>query len=456
MLLDRVEPSVGPGVDLDREEAGDPAEPAFRQVLERLQGNILKAHARDHMDLLLLRFTAPAGEVRAWVRSYALSWTTSAWEQLQEDRRGSGVFGGLYLTAAGYEALGFPRREIEARFGHREEIVRFTAGMAAARQELNDVPACEWDEPYRSPGAIHAMALLAANSRDLLAWAKSRLDRSLAGVGTLLHREAGAVLRNDAGQWIEPFGFADGRSQPVFLKEQLEHETNRRGVGPWNPVAPLGLALVPDPFIDRADCLGSYLVYRKLRQDVEGFRRRITELAERLTNGDERLAEALVVGRFKNGTPLAQHGEERTGLEREANGFDHGGDFRGARCPFHAHIRKVNPRTDAGRSHRIVRRGMPYKESNGDQGMLFLCFQSRIHHQFAHIQRNWANAPGFPRPDVGVDPLIGRPGFRERPDQHWQTRWDARPTEGYDFSGLVTLKGGEFFFAPSLPFLTGL
>jgi Dyp-type peroxidase family len=456
MLLDRIEATILSEIDLGRDEAIDPAEPAYRHVLERLQGNILKGHGREHMDLLLLRFTVPAEEARAWVRGYAQNWMTSAWEQLKENRD-TGVFGALYLTANGYEALGFARREIEKRFGHQNQIVRFTEGMEKAGQELNDIPVSGWEEKYRSSRTLHAMALLASNSRDLLTWAGDRLKRSFAGVGTVFHQETGAVLRNAAEERIEPFGFVDGRSQPVFFKEQLKNEQGRRGVGAWNPVAPLGLVLVPDPLMERADCLGSYLVFRKLRQDVDGFRQRVAELAAELTDGNEKFAEALVVGRFKNGTPLAVYEEEKTGPEHDDNGFDYSADYLGARCPLHAHARRTNPRThDARLRHRIVRRGMPYKTDSGEQGMLFLCFQSKIHEQFAYIQSRWANSSNFPWPGAGIDPLIGQSGFQQTAHQQWQTTWGAKPDEYFNFSGLVTLKGGEFFFAPSLPFLLGL
>ena len=456
MLLDRIEhePSVAAEIDLNRNEVIDPRDPSYRGAFEKLQGNILKPHRREHMDLLLLHFTASAEKVREWVRSYSYQWVTSAGEQL-DGCGNSGLFGGFYLTAHGYEALGFSRSEIEERFGHQDRIARFAAGMAAARQDLNDIDASEWEEPYREPRAapIHAMALLAADNRDHLSSARDRVEQSLAGVGAVLRRETGAVLYH-GNERTEPFGFVDGRSQPVFFKKEMTEE-KRAGLDLWNPVAPLGLVLVPDPFANEADSLGSYLVFRKLRQDVEGFQQRIRDLAARFTGGDEKMAEALVVGRFKNGTPLEVHGQEKTGPERNVNNFDYSNDPEGMRCPLHAHVRRANPRTEAAKPHRVVRRGMPYRADNGEQGTLFLCFQSKIHDQFAYIQRTWANV-NFPWTGAGVDPLIGRPAYQQQTKQKWQTGWGLRPVEWFDFSGLVTLRGGDFFFAPSLAFLRGL
>jgi Dyp-type peroxidase family len=215
----------------------------------------------------------------------------------------------------------------------------------------------------------------------------------------------------------------------------------------------LSLALAPDPFASRGDSFGSYLAFRKLRQDVQGFQSKIKELAANFMNGNEALADAMVMGRFKDGTPLALYGEATGG--NWTNNFDYSGDHLGSRCPLHSHVRRANPRTAEARAHRIVRRGIPYQEESGEQGLLFLCFQSRIHDQFAYIHRKWANVD-FPFAGTGIDPLIGRPGFQQSPDQQWQTGWGEKPNGWFDFSGVITCRGGEFFFAPSLPFLQGL
>lgn len=164
------------------------------------------------------------------------------------------------------------------------------------------------------------------------------------------------------------------------------------------------------------------------------------------------------------------------------NDFNYDNDADGKVCPFHAHIRRTNPRGDLSRqpangspptmplevekTFRIVRRGITY----GDRpdlandpldpaaqlpetgvGLLFMCFQSRLR-QFT-IQQDGSDADNFlsPRPRPGVDAIIGRNG--NSTPQTW-------PTTGNDITfkmaNLVTFKGGEYFFAPSLPFLRGL
>ncbi|HYI47921.1 MAG TPA: hypothetical protein VEX35_05590 [Allosphingosinicella sp.] len=162
-------------------------------------------------------------------------------------------------------------------------------------------------------------------------------------------------------------------------------------------------------------------------------------------------------------------------------------DPKGFKCPAHSHIRKVNPRettplTSASgeRKHRIARRGIPYGKPMpkicddvdtdpnpaGDRGLLFLCFQANVEKQFEFIQRTWCDNPNFPTnivnlpgifggKDTGDDPLIG-----QDPDerQKWPKVWgnSAAGTAKFNFEAAVTLKGGEYFFAPSLPFVKSL
>lgn len=468
-------------IDLYLREPIDPEK--HGEMLGDLQGNILKSHGRDHIQLLLVEFSAPPAEVCAWIRFFSANWITSAGEQLMEasafrqnQKDDTGVFGGFMLTARGYEALGYTKDDIETSFP-----LFFREGMAAAQSLLNDPPPESWEEPYRpTSAAIHAMILLAADSPGVLAWACRRVDLSLAGIGRVVHSERGKVLRNANGDGIEPFGFVDGRSQPIFFKSDLEEEEQLGGTDLWNPLAPPGLVLVKDPFGPEADCLGSYVVFRKLEQNVKKFKEHTAELAGKLLKGDEELAGAFAVGRFKDGTPVIAHRRSGGGEDRDFNNFNYLHDRDGvtaARCPFHSHIRKMNPRGDSVSlgeeggsaseaeelSRRIVRRGIPYDqrpEPDGDAetgvGFLFLCYQADIAAQFAFLQERWANNPHFPRTSIGPDPLIGQPAdksFVHRWPRQWGNSSKNAVEDKFNLSGMVILKGGDFFFVPSLRFL---
>jgi deferrochelatase/peroxidase EfeB len=156
-----------------------------------------------------------------------------------------------------------------------------------------------------------------------------------------------------------------------------------------------------------------------------------------------------------------------------ANNFTYAEDAQGLQCPFHAHIRIVNPRGDtvagrntraeAEREHRIVRRGMTYGRRRPDLldapeygvGLLFMCFQRSIAHQFAWMQQRGAGNPSLANPGTGRDPLIGQraPGETAAVPQ-WPAEWGKPETRPFNFESYIALKGGEFFFAPSLRFLT--
>jgi Dyp-type peroxidase family len=448
----------------------DPTRPEFRRMLDNLQANILKPHGRKESDQLVLRFTGGSEAVRAWIRGFARSDLTSARKQLEETTgfRDHGTRGGLVasvsLSAAGYRALGL----LPEDFGVPGRV--FLDGMKHRAFSLlarnRDPHPADWEAPYQ--GEVHALVSLSHDSADALEAKTRDVSEGLRGIAEVLTVERGTVLRNPKGDPIEHFGYVDARSQPLFLKGDLDAE-REGGVDVWDPSAPLGLVLIHDPFTNEEDSFGSFLVFRKLEQDVAGFTAGVQALAASLAV-DEPLAGALVVGRFKDGTPVTQRPWDGLG---PVNNFAYlPQDRLGNRCPFHAHIRKANQRganpllDDAEeRSRRIVRRGIPYgdRPPSADKGLLFMCFQSDIGRQFEFIQRSWSDNRNFPEfllvsgLNTGDDALIGQ---HPRGAQKWPRIWGrsgrflGRRT--LNFGGHIRLRGGEYFFTPSLSFLKDL
>lgn len=210
-------------------------------------------------------------------------------------------------------------------------------------------------------------------------------------------------------------------------------------------------------------------MFRKLEQHVRAFKERERALAQALglTGADTKRAGALVVGRFDDGTPVVV----QPTAGRPTNNFTYDGDPDGEKCPLQAHIRKVNPRQQG--MPRIVRRGITYGQRgkepkdnpsleelpSEDVGLLFMCYQRNIKNQFEFVQLAWANNPQCPvNQATGIDPVIGQPGGMGAGQQKWPVQWnDPREQhELFDFHGFVTLKGGEYFFAPSLHFLKNI
>ncbi|MDW3645553.1 MAG: Dyp-type peroxidase [Bacteroidia bacterium] len=279
----------------------------------------------------------------------------------------------------------------------------------------------------------------------------------------------------------EPFGFRDGLSKIPFWekngKELLEKSRE----------------IVLD------DHLGSYMVFRKLEQDVARFEWMVEDLTYKIfglkkyqKGFEEKKAfvEAQIFGRFRDGTPLElydhpimdhqnQHIESILKIKNfnkykpveDRDGFD--GD---SRCPYFSHIRKTNPRSKAqitqngteykeGKKFnmRIARRGIPYKEINhkGEEkvGLLFMGYQANVSTQFKEMKIKWSNDPDFEQEKTGYDPIIGRP-FEEGElyPYKWILDWNTKEVKEvpYSFEGIIKLKGGEYFYAPSIPFLEGL
>ena len=113
------------------------------------------------------------------------------------------------------------------------------------------------------------------------------------------------------------------------------------------------------------------------------------------------------------------------------------------------------------RSHLIVRRSVTYGDGftppnevedpnalpEGGVGVLFLAYQQSIRKQFEYIQANWANLSNGSAPD----PFIGQ--LSSPNDYKWSTK---EGSISLGFQRCVTLKGGEYFFAPSIRFLQSL
>ena len=68
-------------------------------------------------------------------------------------------------------------------------------------------------------------------------------------------------MKKRKGTSIEHFGYADGISQPIFLRNDSAWPKKAKDRNPWNPAAPLKLVLVRDEFAKDKDCFGSYLVF---------------------------------------------------------------------------------------------------------------------------------------------------------------------------------------------------
>ncbi|ACK67123.1 peroxidase [Rippkaea orientalis PCC 8801] len=458
-----------PEEGIDPENSGK-----YQTLIEDLQGNILKGHGRDYSVHLFLQWKPEhINEAKQWLKTFTQTYVKSAKKQSDEAVRyrqeglSGGVFGNVFLSRKGYEVLGFEPFQIPF-----DQPFRMGMKSNDIRSSLADPEVKDWEKGYQND--LHALILVADDDIIDLLQMVNQISQELRLVAEIVHREDGFILRNKAGQIIEHFGFVDGVSQPLFIKRDIvKAQTNDGNFSQWDSRAGLDIILVKDPNGQTEDSYGSYLVYRKLEQNVKGFREDQRNLAQRLNIKDD-LAGALVVGRFYDGTPVTKS-DIPTYAVTPTNNFNYDEDIAATKCPFHAHIRKTNPRGDTGRvesspgfdesltiekNHRIARRAISYgendptKEPETGSGLLFLCFQADIENQFNFIQTRWANADRFVKVGVGLDPLIGQ--GQSAIDPEWPTKWGESETQEYHFKLWVTMKGGEYFFAPSISSLTNL
>lgn len=444
-------------------------------MLTELQPNIVKAHVRDHLSVLFLGF-GDAGEARTFLKALSglMKSAKAHLEEVEAFKAGTGngtAYVGLGVSAAGYAKLGIAQPPANAPF---------SGGAKASVQKLTDPPVTEWEAPYQQ--AIDAVVLVGDATA---ASAKAKRGEVLALLPpsvTVLGEETGRGLSNGNGDGIEHFGYVDGRSQPLFLTEDVDAERDTTdGINEWDPATPLSQVLVPDSAApDPAVHFGSYFVFRKLEQNVQLFKQAEQDLADQLglKGEDAERAGAMLIGRFEDGTPLVSQSAAGAHSPVE-NDFSYDSDKLGQKCPFHAHIRKTNPRgsggfetPDAERRHLMARRGQTYGRRlddpsadlppvvrpTKDVGLLFMAFNSDLGNQFEFTQLNWADNAGFPAtPDgsrPGLDPVIGQ---GERPAPSYDRDWGRNGAQPVDpVPQAVTLKGAEYFFMPSLAFLRSL
>ena len=440
-----------------------PDDPAAR-MLRALQSNILHAHVRTHLRLLALQIEAPYA-ARRGLSDVARSMKTAArqFEELRAYRttRQTGTpYVGIGLSATGYQRLRIPHARWPDDPAFREGI---------RRRNLGDPAPEHWEHGYRD--GVDVLIVVGSHSEELTRRQCREVLAELGGSVSVVADEVGRTLTNADGNGIEHFGYADGRSQPLFVEEDLEHERETTdGVSRWNPLVPLDQVLVRDPGVEGADhCFGSFLVYRKLEQHVRAFREQEARVARqlRLAGADAERAGASLVGRFEDGTPLALAGAD--GLcDPIPNDFTFADDPAGARCPYAAHIRRMNPRTGDGTARTVLaRRGQAYgiraDNPNDDDmstkpahgvGLLFLAVMASIEDQYEALQLAANGDDGGP-----FDAIAGQwRSLDTDPEVGLRRAWgDAREeATTVPLEPVVSFRGGEYLFLPSIDFLIGL
>jgi deferrochelatase/peroxidase EfeB len=285
--------------------------------------------------------------------------------------------------------------------------------------------------------------------------------------------------RGDYGKLAtrDHFGFIDGLSQPKVMEDPDPHHRDQVELGELfvgfrnqrkDPPFP---EHCDDPrHCDRNSLIdsGSFLVIRKLRQHVDELHNTLKRAAADTHMPPKAILQHMM-GRDTEGVPLVENPPKDP---KHDNDFDYARDANGELCPFHAHIRRGNPRPEA--NDRVPRRAIPriarrslafgpnYEPGDGaHRGIMFMAYNASIAEQFEIIQR-WMSSGNTPTSSGGTgvfggqsDPFLGLPDsdgkrtFRFRVGNGVQ-RIDLGPKP------FVTLDWGLYLFVPSIPALKKL
>lgn len=329
-----------------------------------IQGLVRFAHARLTESAFMLLKIKDAAAARQWLAAAPI---TSAGTVIPAPETALQVA----FTAAGLRALGLD----EAIIG--EFSSEFTVGMSTDEnrsRRLGDIgnnhpQQWRWGSTEESSPHLLLMVYTGAGklTRYLQRFRQGAFKAAFDTLSSLTAKSAGAE---------EPFGFADGISQPLIdwqqaittdvherdayinllaLGEVLLGYPNEYGLYTARPLLnprqvpntqPLPGAL-DQPGLKDLGRNGTYLVLRQLSQDVTGFWQFIDQQSGSNAQEREQLAAAMV-GRQRDGTPLVGiSGKAITGIEpgQADNQFTFDDDPLGRQCPIGSHVRRANPRT---------------------------------------------------------------------------------------------------------------
>jgi Dyp-type peroxidase family len=429
-----------------------------------IQGFVVRGYRLPYAGYVFLRIDDAAKARAALAEFIPHVITAEKWT----DKPESGI--NLAFTYQGLRALGVAEDSLAAF------PAEFRDGMASRATVLGDIGESapeHWEAPFRD-GDAHVLVMISAMNEDALENRNSQIRGAVERTGgaTVVGFQLGAAL--EGGR--EHFGYADGFAQPAIEGSGFDDGPGAGAVDGdgWRPIKPGELLLgyedeqgsiTPAPPPDELGRNGSFLVYRKLHQDVATFRRQLREAAEVFAGGEELLA-AKVVGRWRDGTPLdvsPDHPDPAVVADKARNNaFDYGGDEAGIKCPIGAHVRRMNPRRSLPFDgalvdrHRIMRRGITYGEKlpdgaaddGEDRGVIFMCLQANLARGFEFVQSQWANGGNAFRLGQDQDVMLGPQ------DTESTAKMTIPSTTGPFFLGplsrVVTMRGGEYYFTPGI------
>ena len=450
--------------DRERQSFQAPQEPVL--PMSDIQGIVVPGFLKQHHTLIgicVLDRKEANAEFRLFIREFAQQVTTAS-EALKDRRNHRAAkqnraedISNKPLVAIAFSYIGLFKVTMGASSLPSNA---FRQGLSARSAYLGDPSNPESPGHPRKwkiggPGReLDALIVVAGDTRDQVDARADDVLRMLDGASLkVAYHEKGDVRHDVPGR--EHFGFSDGISQPGIRGRASDDPSDfitprhiARDAEPphslfgypgqdlvWPGVLLLGQpASSPDPLIPGIPSSaipnwsqnGSYLVFRRLRQDVPLFWKTMESEADRLSKLpglEDTTAQKLaahLVGRWPSGAPVNRsplNDDEALGNEPLANNhfrFDSDAnalpmtsgfvdkypqskaDPAGIICPWAAHIRKVNTRDSASDTggrvstyiRRILRVGIPYGRplADGDADVKFERDKEREQSPYAKTQ----------------------------------------------------------------------
>ncbi|HSC52731.1 MAG TPA: Dyp-type peroxidase [Phnomibacter sp.] len=462
--------------------------------LTDIQGYIIRGYAHMQYSKFVLFRTTNAVAAKQWL--YRITGDITNATHVVDKTTLPPTHLNIAFTAKGLVAFGLGEENVQTFNPEFREGMTTPHRRRILGDESSSAPELwNWGGPLNTE--LHGVLMIFGKDKSTCYDYYEKLKNEYAGFLEELLGMDGQTLPENK----EHFGFRDGISQPIIKGSGKQGTAmNMINAGEFilgykneynvYPDSPLLKQVLGDANLLPSDAAGSglkdlgrnssYLVIRQMQQDVEAF---WTFMNEKTKNEDGSLntAEstklaAKMVGRWPSGAPVTKFPDADPGSVSDDNDFgyqEHDAD--GTKCPLGSHLRRCNPRDsfeDDGKNesvrlsnrHRIIRRarlyGDPFEGSpvnytpGGEVGLLFNCFNADISRQFELIQYTWALSTKIKELYNDPDPLIG---VKEEllPGQEQNFTLQGCPVNK-TIKGLqpfVRIKGGAYFFFPSITFL---
>jgi len=467
--------------------------------LKDVQGLIIRGYSGLRSAYFVLAKITDAGRFKIWLGHHVHEFTPG-------DIRPKSTAINIAFTFSGLKVMGLNQGNLGTF------PLEFADGMTAPYKQAmlgdfgNSDPA-NWEWGQKADDNTHILLMLYAVDADSLNSLYTGLKEQMDTNGFTEWR---LMDTTELIKRKEHFGFHDGIAQPTIKGlNRSDDDSNCVAAGEFilgykNEYEQDNYSPMVDAGMDKANVLpastqapgmkdlgknGTYLVFRQLEQDVEGFWKYMeSKTLAPDGNCDTQQMIGLaskVVGRWPSGTPVVLAPEKDIPELDDKNKFEYrNSDSDGLKCPFAAHIRRTNPRDsiDTAKStsiqivkrHRVLRRGRSYgppvatsmepmdiinaSDKSGKRGLHFICINTNLALQFEFIQNFWVNNPKFGGLYDERDPLIGNDSNPQetRRTGTFSVEEDLVRKRFTDVPEFVTVKGGAYFFLPGIKALTFL